>query len=334
MSPSIPADVSHLIAKSENSVSEANLALTGDKLFLPSASGSSFVMYGEKGKTRIALGAPIGLECESSELIQKFITQAMKDGFSPAFYAVRERYLESFQDSKMKSQKIGEMALVSIDGFDLAGKERARYRQARNRAQREGLEFDIIEAEADSDIMGRLSAISDDWLKEQQGKEKGFSLGRFDRDVLSRQKIAVAKKEGQIIAFSNLWTCGMEDELSLDLIRYQKDSMVGVIDYLLVEAMMWGSEQGYKTFSLGMAPLAGLDKEDHRSVMSHLCRLAFKHGDRFYGFQGIRQFKKKFNPEWEAVYLIAPKQRHMPGALKNLALLSAGGYKGLLKRDG
>lgn len=289
-------------------------------------------MFGQKGKTRIALGAPIGANEDCPALIKTFVEQSQKDGLVPVFYAVRERHLPYFEPSSLRLQKIGEMALVPIKGFNLAGKDRARYRQARNRAIREGLEFEVIQTDARSDIMDSLESISNEWLSQQPGREKGFSLGRFDRDLLSRQNIAIAKQGGQIVAFSNLWRCGNQSELSLDLMRYRQDSMVGVIDYLLVETMMWGSAHGFETFSLGLAPLAGLDKADHRSIMSHLCRFAFKHGDKFYGFQGIRQFKKKFNPEWEAVYLIAPKQRHMPGALKNLALLSAGGYKGLLKR--
>jgi phosphatidylglycerol lysyltransferase len=321
-----------VLQSAEAPVSENALALSGDKHFMFSDSGESFIMYGVRGRTWLALGAPIGLASEAGALLDKFLETAQQNGGVPAFYAVRDRYLPRFEGVGLRQQKIGEMALVPLEGFTLNGKDRARYRQARNRAHREGLTFEVVRAEATSPIMDRLEQISDAWLRGQQGQEKGFSLGRFDRDILSKQPIAIAKKDNKIVAFSNLWIASDQQELSLDLMRYEDNVMVGVIDYLLVETMIWGTAQGYKTFSLGLAPLAGLEDETHTSVMSHLCRLAFKHGDRLYGFKGIRQFKKKFNPTWEAVYLLAPKQRHMPGALKNLALLSAGGYKGLFKR--
>lgn len=324
--------VAHAMKGASQPVSEHSLALTGDKQFLFSDSGQSFIMYGVRGRTWLALGAPIGLPEEAGPLLDKFLDMAQENGGMPAFYAVRERHRALFEGVGLRQQKIGEMALVPIDGFTLSGKEKARYRQARNRAMREGLSFDVIRAEEHSVVMDKLEAISAAWLRKQNGQEKGFSLGRFDRVLLSQQPIAIAKRGDEIVAFSNLWSSTDKAELSLDLMRYQDNVMVGVIDYLLVETMQWGAKHGYQTFSLGMAPLAGLENETHSSVMSHLCRLAFKHGDRLYGFKGIRQFKKKFNPDWEAVYLMAPKQRHMPGALKNLALMSAGGYKGLFKK--
>jgi phosphatidylglycerol lysyltransferase len=317
---------------SEHPVSEHNLALTGDKEFFFSESGRTFIMYGVRGKTWIALGAPIGLVNEAAPLIDEFLEAALAANAMPAFYAVRERYCRSFEGMGLRRQKIGEMALISLNNFSLSGKDKARYRQSRNRAIREGLSFEVLRPSEYSPMMDRLEFISNDWLRQQQGQEKGFSLGRFDRKTLAQQPIAVARKNGEIIAFSNLWSSADGKELSLDLMRYQDDVMVGVIDYVLVEAMIWGSAQGYEAFSLGMAPLAGLEGETETSIMTYLCRMAFKHGDRLYGFKGIRQFKKKFNPEWEAVYLLAPKQRHMPRALRDLALLSAGGYKGLFKR--
>ena len=41
--------------------------------------------------------------------------------------------------------------------------------------------------------------------------------------------------------------------------RHTADAPRGVMDYLFVELMLWGREQGYRWFNLGMAPLAGLE---------------------------------------------------------------------------
>ena len=233
----------------------------------------------------------------------------------------------------MTVQKIGEMALVPIVDYNLAGKSKARFRQARNRAHREGVSFDIIYPEEHSLEMDRLEVISKNWLRHHQGREKGFSLGRFDRKVLSTQPIAIARKDEEIIAFSNLWSTFDKTELSLDLMRYVDGCMVGVMDYLFTEVMIWGSEQGYKNFSLGMAPMSGLDQDTHMSLISQLGRMVFKYGGKIYGFQGLRAFKKKFNPNWESVYIAAPSQVGMPRALSNLALLSAGGLQGLIQKS-
>ena len=42
--------------------------------------------------------------------------------------------------------------------------------------------------------------------------------------------------------------------------RYTDGAPKGVIDYLLIECMLWGKAQGFQWFNLGMAPLAGLEE--------------------------------------------------------------------------
>ena len=328
-SPEVLKKVSTILEQSNNAVSESNLALMGDKQFMFSDSGQSFIMYGVKGRNWIALGEPIGLDCERRELLQKFHETADHSGAWPCFYSIRSRNLHDFVDMGLSVQKIGEMALVPIKGYDLAGKTKARFRQARNRAHREGVSFDVINITEDSAEMARLFHISSQWLRHHRGREKGFSLGRFDPAVLAAQPIAVAIKNNEIIAFSNLWDTPDKSELSLDLMRYMPDCMTGVMDYLFTEVMLWGSTQGYKYFSLGMAPMSGLEAKTFSSPMSSFGRLVYKYGGRFYSFQGLRAFKKKFNPDWEPIYLAAPNQAVMPKALGNLALLSAGGLTGL-----
>lgn len=324
-------NVRRILEQSNNAVSESNLALMGDKRFLFSASGESFIMYGVKGRNWIALGEPIGLESERRELLLKFHETADLWGAWPCFYSVRSRNLHDFVDMGLSVQKIGEMALVPIKEYDLAGKTKARFRQARNRAMREGVSFKVIQASEHSEEMDRLETISTDWLCHHRGREKGFSLGRFDRKILATQPIAVALKNNEIIAFSNLWSTSDKSELSLDLMRYTPNSMTGVMDYLLTEVMVWGGAQGYRLFSLGMAPMSGLEAKSFTSPMSRFGRFIYKYGGKFYSFQGLRAFKKKFNPDWEPVYLAAPNQAAMPRALSNLALLSAGGFSGLIR---
>ena len=329
--PETMTKVRQILEQSNNSVSESNLALMGDKHFLFSDSGKSFIMYGVKGRNWIALGEPVGLDAERRELLLKFHEKADSCGAWPCFYSIRSRNLHDFVDMGLSVQKIGEMALVPIKDYDLAGKAKARFRQARNRAHREGVSFDVIYADEQSETMNRLEAISNEWLQHHKGSEKKFSMGCFDRQLLATQPIAIAIQNGEIVAFSNLWVTPDKNELSLDLMRYKPGIMTGLMDYLFTEVMIWGGGQGFEYFSLGMAPMSGLETKNYTSMMSRIGRLVYRYGGKIYGFQGLRAFKKKFNPEWQPVYLAAPNQVAMPRALSNLALLSAGGVSGLLR---
>jgi phosphatidylglycerol lysyltransferase len=66
------ARVKAALAAAEQPPSHAALAFLGDKRFLFSDSGRSFVMYGVQGRSWIAMGAPIGLASERLELLWRF----------------------------------------------------------------------------------------------------------------------------------------------------------------------------------------------------------------------------------------------------------------------
>ena len=53
----------------------------------------------------------------------------------------------------------------------------------------------------------------------------------------------------------------------------------------------------------------------------------YRHGERFYNFQGLRAFKEKFHPVWEARYLAYPGGLSLPRILADVSALIAGGYR-------
>lgn len=71
------------------------------------------------------------------------------------------------------------------------------------------------------------------------------------------------------------------------------------MEYLFIQLMSWGREQGYHWFDLGMAPLAGLENRSLAPLWNRLAAFLSRHGEHFYNFQGLRQYKEKFDPVWE-----------------------------------
>ena len=56
-------------------------------------------------------------------------------------------------------------------------------------------------------------------------KEKGFSLGYFDREYISRAPIAtLSDADGKIIAFTTFMPVYQNGSLSVDLMRYYPDA--------------------------------------------------------------------------------------------------------------
>ena len=56
--------------------------------------------------------------------------------------------------------------------------------------------FRIVDAADVPAIMSALRAVSDDWLAAKAVGEKGFSLGFFDEEYLSRFPVSVIERAG------------------------------------------------------------------------------------------------------------------------------------------
>lgn len=307
---------------------EACLALMGDKSLLFSQSGDAFIMFGKRGRSWVCLFDPVGPMPQWPELIWRFIEMAHAHGGRAAFYQVRPQSLSLYLDAGLQAFKLGEEAHVPLADFSMKGSRRANLRQSVNRAEREGLSFEVMRPASGSAELAEIRAVSTAWLDAQDAGEKGFSLGTFDEPYVLRQPIAVARQQGRIVAFATLLSTEARVEASVDLMRHIPDMPAGTMDFLFSRLLLHFQAAGYQRFNLGMAPMAGMASHELASRWHRFGRFAFERGERFYKFRGLRSFKQKFDPVWEARYLAAPGGLAPLFALTDIAALISGGLKG------
>lgn len=310
----------------------ASLALLGDKQFLLSESKKAFVMYGISGRSWIAMGDPVGQESEWNELLWQFRELCNYYSGWPVFYQIENIHLDLYLDIGMSFLKLGEEAIVDLKTFSLDGAANKDLRHAINKFQNQGWTFEIVPQAQVGEIIDRLQTISDLWLKEKNVREKRFSLGFFSREYISNFPIAVIRNRGDIAAFANIWQTSQKEELSVDLMRHLPDCPNGIMDFLFAQMMLWGKEQGYGQFNLGMAPLSGLTDNALAPLWHKVGTFIFRYGEHFYNFSGLRQYKEKFNPVWQPRYLACPRGLMLPMILTNLAGLISGGVTGAISR--
>ncbi len=315
-----------------NPSSDGCYALVGDKNLLFSPSGKSFLMFGKQGRSWVSLFGPFGDSREWPDLVWQFVELASDHGGRAAFYQVRPQALPLYLDCGLHAFKLGEHAHVPLPEFSLKGAKRANLRSGVNRGQREGLTFEVLAPGAVAADLQALRQVSDAWLAQQRTREKRFSVGRFDPEYLQRLPVAVARREGRIIAFANLLVTGAKQEASVDLMRYLPDSPPGTMDFLFAKIMLHLQAEGYQRFGLGMSPMAGMAERRRAPRWQRLGRLLFDHGERFYNFRGLHSFKDKFEPVWEARYLAAPNGLVPLFVLADVAALIGGGAKGVVAR--
>ena len=312
---------------------DACLALMGDKSLLFSASGKSFIMYAKQGRSWIALSDPVGAQQEWPELIWRFIEMVDAHGGRAAFYKVRPQTLPLYLDAGLRAYKLGEEAYVNLHDFSLQGPRRANLRHGVNRGEREGLTFEIIPPAQVPEILPQLRMISNAWLVAHNTREKSFSLGSFKVPYVLQQPVAAVKKGKYIVAFATLMAPEVQRiEAAIDLMRQHPDAPHGTMDFLFANMMLYCQAQGYQRFGLGMAPMSGMEQHQLASRWHRFGRMMFQHGERFYNFRGLRSFKDKFDPEWEARYMIAEGGLAPVFTFSDVAALINGGLKGAISK--
>lgn len=310
----------------------ANLALLGDKALLFDDKQCGFVMYGIQRSSWVALGDPVGPADIASELAWEYRVLVERHGGQAVFYAVGTRLLHVYLDMGLTLFKLGEQGRVPLSDFSLAGAERKGLRYTYNRLNREGCVFEVRPAAEFGDLLPELKRVSDAWLENKRTREKGFSLGRFDERYLRNFPVALVRQKGRIVAFANLWCGAGRQELSIDLMRFDGQAHKGVMEYLFISLLLWGQQQGYRFFDLGMAPLSGLENRPFAPLWHRIGAVVFQHGEHFYNFEGLREYKEKFSPIWEPRYLAGPGGLALPRILINIATLISGSLKGVMSK--
>ncbi len=328
-----PADYNrarYVMEKTETVSGDPFLAFTGDKRFFWSDSGETFLMFAPTGRAWIALGEPVGRSDEFGSVGLKFVQTAHGAHAWPAFFDVGEAFAEVMAQHRFHAEKTGERGLVDLPLFTVSGKGKKDLRFARNLAHKNNCRFEVRPPGALGSLEPSLHRVSEGWLKWRGGVEKSFSLGRFDPDYLARFSLALVYRGNEIVAFSNLWT--HKTYATMDLMRYADNEPGGGMDYLFTELCLWAQEKGFRILDLGLAPLANLAEQDRPSTVARLGGLVYARGEKFYGFEGLRAFKDKFDPRWVPAYILAGNAWRAGAAAVAVASLTGGGVRKLLSQ--
>ena len=292
----------------------ASLAFLNDKLLYYYIENEkdlvAFQFALEDGKA-IVMGDPIGPKEYFPKAINEFIKEAESKNLIPLFYEIGQELTLLLHELGYEFMKFGETAKVNLTEFGLVGKSGRKFRAVINRGENSGYSFKIMSPPFSNEFMDELENISNDWLSGRE--EKGFSLGFFDRDYLSLAPVAcVLDKSGKVQAFANFLVCNTKTESSIDLMRYDPlTERNGIMDYLFVQIFLYMKENDVVYFDLGMAPLSNVGQNDHSFVEEKLAFLVYTFATRFYSFGGLRKYKEKFSPSWEARYLSYPKDSNL-----------------------
>ena len=313
--------------------SEGLLALMGDKSFLFSRSGNAFLMYAKRGRSWVALFDPVGPRLEWLELVWRFVELADAHGGRAAFYQLHPDSLPLHLDAGLRIMKIGEEARIDLEHFSLQGPQRYGLRQVLKRAERDGLNIQILSKERGPHADKLICRISDSWLGERGGRERRFSVAAFEPGYIAAQSVAISCLKGEPVAFATLMMTDHETEATIGLMRYMHHAPPYVMEYLIASLALELKIRKFQILSLGMAPLAGLARTPLSSRWHRMAGLLWELGGPVYNFQGLRAFKNKFRPMWEPRYLAASGAIGPFISLADVAALASGAIRRSSRHD-
>ena len=316
----------------EGAEPSAQSVFLGDKALLFNEGRTAFVMYGRIRCSWISAGDPVGPASELSPMIAGFARAAAAASAWPAFYKIIPANIDAYLENNFLVGKVGEIARVPVAGFTLDGARRRRLRRSQKQARESGVNVTVVPAGEGELLLRELKSVSDDWLRQQRGREKGFSLGAFDPAYVRRFPIVVARVGTSIVAFATVWSSAVKREVEVDLMRSTAVAPSGTMQAMLVDLMQWARDAGYDSVSLGMSPLAGVNPLGEGGRLQTLRRSFTKFTGRFYNFEGLREFKQSFDPDWEPRYLASSPGIARSLVLAHLAALTSGGIAGMFRK--
>ncbi|BAZ45622.1 hypothetical protein NIES4102_26480 [Chondrocystis sp. NIES-4102] len=302
----------------------ARLTLLNDKSYYFSPSGKSVIAYIPKGRGAIALGDPIGSREDRSLAIAGFKEFCFLNDWLPAFYQTLPDDLELYESLNFKALKIGEEAVVDLRSFTIRGKAGKNLRPVVNKFNKLGYSVGFVAPPIADQLLQDLRVISNEWLKQMAGAEKKFSLGWFDDNYLRDCKIAVVNdQQGNAVAFANIIPEYQRSEITIDLMRHLPTAENGTMDFLFISMFEHFQQLGYQGFNLGLVALSGVGGVKSSRLEKGMHYL-YQHLNQFYNFQGLRGYKDKFQPNWEARYLIYPQLAALPDVIMGLIRADSG----------
>jgi lysylphosphatidylglycerol synthetase-like protein (DUF2156 family) len=255
--------------------------------------------YKQIGSFAIVLGSPSTI---AKEFMVNFEKWCNDYGLIPIFCGIGTEDRDFFVTRNYQILKLGDEAIIDLISMNLKGKQWSSCRSALNRASRMGLAFQWVKSSDRNKIMDEVSKISDEWLHKRTLPELGFLMGTF-KDLTSSDLLAISRDAyGNICGFVTWYSIPGAQGWMLDLMRSRSNVMNGLNDFLLIKSLMFFQKSGCLIASLGGVPLSNWNSETD-GVTRWFMDILFDYCNLVYPFKKLWNFKKKFNPQWQPLYL-------------------------------
>ena len=322
-----------LLARHGDRDSLGYFALRREKSVVWSPTGKAAVAYRVVGGVSLASGDPIGDPEAWPGAIDPWLAEAREHGWIPAVMGASEEAGTIYARHGLDALELGDEAIVETDEFTLDGRAMRTVRQAYNRVGRAGYEVRIRRhEEIPQEEMDVLLRRADDWR--DGATERGFSmaLGRLGDPADGRcVMLECTDGEGGLRAVLSFVPWGPKG-LSLDLMRRDRDSENGLMEFMVIELLQRAEEIGITQVSLNFAMFRSVFERGSKlgaGPVLRLWRSLLSFFSRWWQIESLYRANAKYRPIWEPRFLLFEKSADL------LRIgLAAGRAEGFLEAPG
>ena len=291
---------------------------------LVAGNGDGAIAYQRHAGVLLGLGDPIGSPAERAGLVRDFAGRADRMGTTPALFSVGAETRDVTTSMGWRYVQVAEDTIVDLPGLQFRGKAWQDVRSALNRAEKEGISFQLVTlAEQDSAVLNQVQHMSQDWLDDKGLPEMGFTLGGVAEALDPAVRVALAVDRTGHIHGMTSWLPvyapgGAIRGWTLDLMRRRANSFRPVMEFLIASSALAFQAQGAEFISLSGAPLArsgdagNQPGENEQASVERLLDLLGATLEPLYGFRSLHAFKTKFSPRHEPMYLAFRDEADLP----------------------
>jgi lysyl-tRNA synthetase class 2 len=315
----------------------APFALRYDKSYVFDPAGRAAIGYRVLAGMAIVGGDPIGAQDSWPAAIDEFLAEAERRGWRPAVLGAGPEAREIWARRGMRGFGIGDEVVIDVDSFSLNGRTMRNVRQAVQRTEHAGIWVSVVpERELSPELSAQLRRIHRAWLGRgtpkrprpdadmiPQGREHGFAMN-LDAMAEGRHPdslfVIAFAADGYAVSFQRYLVAaqdGARPVLSLDVMPRHRIAPNGVNERLIVAAVEYAAEHGFKTVSLnfaafrtvleayrlgtaatGKAAPAAAPESASPGVVPRATRRAIHLMDPLIQLESLYRFNAKFRPGW------------------------------------
>jgi lysyl-tRNA synthetase class 2 len=291
-------------------------ALRDDKSVIWSTSGKAAIAYRVVSGVSLASGDPLGDPEAWPGAVTTWLDECGRHGLTPAVLGCGELAGRVYQRHGLDVIELGDEAIVKVEDFTLDGRAMRGVRQAVARVERAGYRCRVARQ---SDLAPEVIAESVRASEElREGDvERGFSmaLSRIGDAADPDCVLALARDaDGRLRGLLQFVPWG-PDGLSLDLMRRDRTSDNGLVEFMVVAVLREAPRLGIRRLSLNFAVLRWVFARGDQLGVGPILRAsrpALVMASRVWQLESLYRANAKYRPSWQPRYLCFPTMRDLP----------------------